>query len=892
MASLMATYHVLLLVTLYLLKPVRDSLFLSNRGPAELPFVFILTTIVVVPVALLHTRAGERLSLGPLIDGGSVTLVLSIVGLRGLLTMEGAWVAYALYAWVSIYGLLITSQFWLLANSLFTSSQSKRVFTVLSAGAIVGAIVGGEVTSLLVEGLGLASKNLLWIASGVLLAATALAHGIRRLHQQSPEALRSSPDEEETRSDEPALSILWQSRHLQLIVGIITIMVLVSTFVDYQFKTVAAHAYPTTEGLTSFMGQFYGGVSVVALLVQFGVAPRLMRVVGIGGALSVLPGMLALGSLGMLVVPGLAAGIFLRGSGQSLKHSLDKTGRELLFVPVPLPKKKRVKVFIDVFVDQGAQGLGGVLLLLLATGLGVGVQMLSVVTLVLIAGWGVLAYRARYSYVDQFRTQLREQEETYETTDETDASDEPEVTADELLDSLCSHAETDALRALEQIETGTGPVPVDALLCLLDHPAPAVREETIRVLRVRQVEGVGEEVAEALRDSDPDVQLEAGRYLYCQATDHRRERLEQGLDHDDPQIQAAMVGLIAKEGSPEEYRLVSEPLLRRLVALDGEQGQQTRTQVARILGVLDRPYRNDLLRRLLQDDSAQVVRAALKAAGRTGERSFVPLVVERLGMDAFETSARQTLASFDPPVLGTLYDYLVDPETDLQTRRRIPAVFVDHPGSFAMTTLVRGLRKVPIPVRHAITRALSKLHQSVAFAPNPEVLDTAIEREAEHYALLGQILHLGPDASLSADRAQLRSLRQESLERIFRLLGIRYDQRDIYDAYLGIVSSDPQLRDSAIEFVDNLVDYQTRRYLLPLLDDPNLEQAVEIGAATFDEQIRQVDEARRYLREVDDPRLTALLGSTRAEVETLDDPPDEPDAEPPESIPSSPSVPE
>jgi len=518
---------------------------------------------------------------------------------------SGEWSAYVLYAWVSIYGLLVTSQFWLLANALFTSSRSRRVFTVPSAGAILGAIVGGEITSLLVDVGGMASESLLWVASGVLLAATILARWIRALHRRTAEAPQTSPDESEGVSDETALSIIRESQHIRLIVGLITLMVIVTTLVDYQFKTVASRAYPTTEGLTSFMGQFYGGVSVVALLVQFVVAPRLMRVVGIGGALSVLPGMLALGSLGMLVVPGLAAGVFLRGSGQSLKHSLDKTGRELLFVPVPLPKKKRVKVFIDIFVDQGAQGLSGVLLLLLATGLDIGVQMLSLVTLVLIAGCGVLAYRVRRSYVDQFREQLREQEVSYETTDETtDESDEPEVTTDELLDSLCSHAETKALHALEQIEAGTGLVPVDALLCLLDHPAPAVREQTIRVLRVRTVEGVGEEVAEALRDSDPDVQLEAGRYLYCQVTDHRRERLEQGLDHDDPKIQAAMVGLIAEEGSPEEYRLVSEPLLCRFVALDGEQGRQTRTQVARILGVLGRPYRNDLLRRLLQDDSA------------------------------------------------------------------------------------------------------------------------------------------------------------------------------------------------------------------------------------------------------------------------------------------------
>jgi hypothetical protein len=49
----------------------------------------------------------------------------------------------------------------------------------------------------------------------------------------------------------------------------------------------------------------------------------------------------------------------MRGSEQSLKHSIDKTGRELLFVPITMERKKRVKVFIDLFVDQGMQGVGG-----------------------------------------------------------------------------------------------------------------------------------------------------------------------------------------------------------------------------------------------------------------------------------------------------------------------------------------------------------------------------------------------------------------------------------------------------------------------------------------------------------------------------------------------------
>ena len=863
LALLMALYHVLLLVSLYLLKPVRDSLFLSSRGADELPFVFILTTIVVVPVAWLHARAGRRMRVGALIDGVSLVLVVSLVGMRGLLGVGGAWTAYLLYAWVSIYGLVVTSQFWLLANALFTAAQSKRVFSVLSAGAILGAIVGGEVTGLLVDAVGVSSENLLLAAAAVLGAATGLGAFLRQQGERPAEA---------TAADDPpdgdgALSIIQDSRHIQLIVGGLALMVIVTTLVDYQFKTVAARAYPSEEALTAFMGRFYGRVSIVALLVQFVLAPRLMRVVGIGGALSVLPATLALGSLGMLVMPGLLAGVFLRGAGQSLKHSLDKTGRELLFVPVSLGTKKRVKVFVDLFVDQGAQGIGGLLLVGLAYGAGISVQMLSIGTLVLIAAWVGVTYRVRETYVDQFREKLqRRTDGTGASGDEVmgnEATDEPEADLDEILDSLCGLAETEVLRALTELEDRTGPVPVEALVCLLDHPSPTVRERTIRVLQVREVETVADRVAETLRDPDPDVQLAAARYLYCQLTDNHLERLRQGLRHDDPQIQAATVGLIAEEGGIAEHQLVSESLLRRLVALEGKRGREARTQVARVLGVIDEPYCEELLHDLLRDEAPPVVRAALRSAGRCGGRSFVAPLVQALGDDAYEAAAREGVEAFGDSIFGTLYDYLVDETQPLALRRRLPPLFAEHPTQLALRLLGRVLRQVSGPVRHAVVRALNAIRRKGGGGLDADLLDAAIKHEIEHHAALGQIARLhhrdGASSTLSLTPTQIQSLREETLDRLFRLLGLRYDQDDIYDAYLGVTSADAALRDNAIEFIDNLVDYNIRRMLIPLLDDPTAERAVEVGEQFFDRVITDATAARRYLEAMDDPRVRSLL---------------------------------
>jgi HEAT repeat protein len=479
------------------------------------------------------------------------------------------------------------------------------------------------------------------------------------------------------------------------------------------------------------------------------------------------------------------------------------------------------------------------------------------VTFVLLAIWGVLSYRARLSYVDQFRRKLRQQgreEPSAEDLATAEAGDDIEHDLDEILKSLCSHSEAEALRALEELETDAQmTVPVDALRCLLDHPSAAVRAQAIRVFRVREVNSQGEVVAEQLTDPDPDVQLEAARYLYCNVTDDRHQRLQEALSYDDLRIQAAAVGLIAEEGGPAEYRLVTENLLRRLMDADGDVGEDARTHVARLLGVLNRDYSEELLHDLLHDDSMQVLRAALQSAGRTGNRAFVPFLVRRLKTDALERDAQRALAGYGQRILGTLYDYLVDRTVTLQVRRNIPAILAEHACQMSATVLTRSLADVPIPVRHAVARALSRLHASGNYRFDADVIETTIREEARHFAALGQILHLRrrtggpPHGSLSA--SLLQSFREESLERLFRLLGLRYDQRDIYDAYLGITS----------EFVDNLVDYGTSKYLLPLLDDATGRQAASEGRTLFGLSIRSWDGALDYIEQVDDPRLADLL---------------------------------
>ena len=364
---LMFIYYYLVLVAYYFLKPARDGLFLVRIGPEQLPIVFILIALVALPMITLYVRLTRVLKLTQLMNATTAVLIASLLILRWLIQLDYSWVYYVFYIWVAIYGITITSQFWLLANTVFNPAQAKRLFVLLNLGGIFGAFTGGEVTSLVVRVFGIPTENLLFLCIGFLTICIFLLNIIwtirQKESQEQPDPVRIREQRKETLSQ--MFRTIRRSRQLMLIVGIISLMVMTASFVDFQFKTISAEKFPAKEDLTSFLGKFYGRLSLVALLFQSLFTYRFLRVLGVGGTIMFLPVGLLLGSVGMLMAPGLWAGIFLRGVDRSLGYSINKTGFELLSLPVPMEIKKRTKIFIDVFVERWSRGIAGALFLLL-----------------------------------------------------------------------------------------------------------------------------------------------------------------------------------------------------------------------------------------------------------------------------------------------------------------------------------------------------------------------------------------------------------------------------------------------------------------------------------------------------------------------------------------------
>jgi len=867
----MAVASALVLVAYYFLKPARDSLFLAQASPALLPLAYVLSALVAAPVAAAHARLARRWPLHRVAVGTLSVLALSLPPLRLLLTADLPAAPYLLYAWTGLTGALATSQLWLLAGALFDASQAKRLFPLLGVGGILGAIVGGEATRWIIQDLGLGAVDLLTAATAALLLDAALVAALwRRWGDAEPPPARRRP----ARDDRAARGwrTIFRSRLLTMIVGMLALEVVATSFVDYQFKVTAWTHLPGPESLAAFLGRFYSIVSVISLVLQLGFAGRLVRWFGVGGLLGGLPAVLFFGAGALLVAPGLAAAAFLRGGDLGLKHSLVRTGREMLFVPVPPELKRRTKLFVDLFVDRWFRGLAGLLLLALTAGLGVPVRWLTVPVLLLAAVWLLLVVRVRRAYAEAFRDGLARRE--IDPGEVTRRIDDPQARKS-LIETLVGGGERAMLYALRLAPALKDPDVAATVHPLLDHPSPGVRAAAFTALAEMGDASVAPRAEAALTDDDPDVRRAACRALAAFLADDARRRLFSALLRDGPpRARSEAAHWIACHGDAGDLELIDDRVLHELLAAAGEDAAAARSAAAALLG--RRPVGGeDDLKSLLSDDDPEVAAAALAALARRATDTIPVAVLEALEDRRLRAAARRALAGRGAAAAPVLRAFAADPARGVLARLQAVRALASMTDRAAEAAL-RDLLDAPSPaVRDAALAGLVRLRldgRATRFPPSR--LAGLHNRCLDEYYGLFQARHRLARRSWQGRGGilLLRTLDQR-LERvrgnIFRLLALHHSARGVLDAWSALRGEERRLRAGAAEYLGSTLREPWRSRLRPLYEDLPAVAVWEEGRRTCGLALRNDADALERLLQGEDAWVRACAAFAAREEPDL-----------------------
>ena len=858
---LMFVYIFLIITTLMIVKPVANALFLSTFGAQRLPYVFIMVAVIASSTFSIYTRRLQRIDLYKLMGQTLQACIVSLLLFRILVAVpffkDG--VLFFFYVWVAVFGLVTVSQFWILANCIFNPREAKRLFGLIGAGAIAGGIFGGYLTKILAGLIG--TPNLMLVCAGLMTGGIMIAGRLEKTTGSDLQLQRLRQKEETLPRTRSPINIIRHSRHLLFLTGIVGVSVMTSKLVEYQFSAIAIAQIQDADRLAGFFGFWMSNLNVMALLIQLFVTRRVVGFMGVGVSLLFLPLAILSGSLLILIMPVLWTAIFLKVGDGAMKNSINKAALELLMLPVSPETKKQAKAFIDVIVDSAATGAGGLLLLFLAAVTGSSIRPIAGVTLLLVVVWMILALRIQREYIGTFRLKL---------TSDVPGPDKKawlpkagESVVDHLVRALSENDEEHLVEALQVARSIHHDRLEPLLKDLVRHPSPAVRLEALRNAYFYRSVDFADEARKLISETgfsnlEMEIKIEAMHYLFQYPKNDRINMLKSYLDHPVYTVQGAAFLCAARE-SRRNPKLREALNLRAMVKNriqqipmieDGAEYLFTKINCAQIIGAANIPHLYPYLHIFLNDPEPDVVRAAIIAAGESRQDIFVTPIIERLEKTEYQEAGNRALGLFGPGIIQLLGDYLYTPLIDRNIRLRIPPAIAQMGTQTAVDVLLNCMTQRDTSIADEIIRSLGRLKTAddgeLKFDTNK--IGRCVLDEAKRYidmlaAWSSHRLHIGTEKAVSPEKTrEIITLRQglmeeiekrldDNLERIFRLLGLKYPSEDMYSVYLGLHSEQTDHRINAVELLDNLLEPDLKRVIIPIVEialaDTVVEQVIE-----------------------------------------------------------------
>ena len=350
-------YYFLIFSSYYVIRPIRDDIGATN-GIENLPWLFTGTLVAMLIANALFASLVVRFSRRRFIPIVYRFLIANLVTFFVLLMLiskeHQVWVGRVFFVWTSVFNLFVVSVFWAFMVDVFSTEQGKRLFGFLSVGGTLGAIVGAAITATLVQRIG--SLNLLLISAVLLELGAQCVRWFPTTFEGSGASIKK-----ESAAEAPIGGRIWtgithnlRSPYLLGICAYMFFYATTSTFLYFQQVGIAARVFSDRSARTAFFAQIDLLVNVLTVLGQAFLAGRLLKWLGVGVTLAILPALSVIGFTALGVAPTLTLLVVFLTLRRAANFAIARPAREILFTVVSREDKYKAKNLIDTFVYRTA----------------------------------------------------------------------------------------------------------------------------------------------------------------------------------------------------------------------------------------------------------------------------------------------------------------------------------------------------------------------------------------------------------------------------------------------------------------------------------------------------------------------------------------------------------
>ena len=246
-----------------------ETAFLKRFGVEYLPIVYMINAIATFFVmglvtALMGKFPGSRLLCYLFLFCGT-----TIAGVRSLIPFDIDLIYPLMFMLKSQYEVLLGLLFWNLANDLFNTRQSKRLFPLITAGGVVGQILGSFGTPILSKTISF--DNLLLVYLCITLLGGIV---VKRMSLRFPALLVPDKKAGKNKSRTSVIEefkkigpLLKESTLFKILIVLTLTPNVVIPIMNYQFNVAVNNQFATEGGMIQFFGYFRGALNIVNLFI-------------------------------------------------------------------------------------------------------------------------------------------------------------------------------------------------------------------------------------------------------------------------------------------------------------------------------------------------------------------------------------------------------------------------------------------------------------------------------------------------------------------------------------------------------------------------------------------------------------------------------------------------
>jgi HEAT repeat protein len=650
-----------------------EALFFARFGVEYLPYMFVGLGITSMVVSFGITAALGSLPRRILYLAIPLLIAIILIAARLALFTKLGWLYPALWLGKEILNSLNGILIWGVAGVVCDTRQAKRLFPLFNASRILGQVIGGFATGILVTALGL--ENLLVVWAGTLLLAFVFS---RAILGDRPVA---APLAKSRQKQPPLIQEMQQGyqyvRKSQLMRWVSLAAILFSLLyfsISLPFSRAVTEKYVNEENLAAFLGLFNGICTAAAFLASLFFANRLFARFGIMVCILVFPIIYLVGFASLALLPILAIVVSFRFIQMLWLSGIADPAYQAMFNVVPPERRDQVRAFVDGVPEQAGTFIAGAILIIGEQTLAP--QQLYIVGLIAAAFCTFAIYRARIGYNEALIETLRAGNPHLFYSEEQPfggfRQDASAIRA--VLDGLNDQDPVIRRVSAEILGHLSIPEAEATLIYRLKDSDSLVRASCLRALAQAKVTSALGRVAASLQDPEPEVRFEAVAALSAltQGSADFVYQLAPLLDDKDARVSTRAASVLLRIRSPfgrraGDQRIVekSRSFLRYTAAM-GELSDREHAIVA--MGAWGDEEAFDFLVNELRDRDLpiRIRRVVLASLVKLDSAQSIPYLIRALGHTdiSIQETAAGLLGKIGEPAIQAVLDALRDPEQE------------------------------------------------------------------------------------------------------------------------------------------------------------------------------------------------------------------------------------